>query len=189
MTKQRHPIPIGIDDFKDLIEQNYCFIDKPMFTNAILNGDAKVSLITRPRRFGKTLNMSMLRYFLDCDIASSENLFKNLAIEKNSALCSQFMNKYPTIFLSFKGLEFENKEIFCTKLNLYFKTIFDKFRYLLDSKTTSPDLREDLSILLAGQANAQLLQISLKLLTMLLKQHHGKKVFILIDEYDAPIHS
>ncbi|MES2614064.1 MAG: AAA family ATPase [Bdellovibrionota bacterium] len=190
MTTEKRPIPIGLDDFKQIRENNYFYIDKTFLIKEILSSGSSVTLFTRPRRFGKTMNMSMLQYFLDCNIPSSKALFEGLKIaQEHAGFCSQHMNKCPVIFVSFKDILYENKVDFYLKLNNYISNIYNKFRYLLDSKTTSPEQREWFSTLLAGKADASLLEVSLMRLTMLLEQHHGVKPFLLIDEYDVPIHS
>ena len=103
-TEQETPrLPVGVSDFKELIEENYFFVDKTSFIKEVMQDGAKVILITRPRRFGKTLNLSMLHYFLQ--IKSEQNLFGNLTISKDEQFCSKHQNKYPVIFVSFKDMK------------------------------------------------------------------------------------
>lgn len=189
-NSNKRPIPIGLDDFKKIRENNYCYIDKSLLIAEVLSSGSEVTLFTRPRRFGKTLNLSMLKYFLSCNTQSSEQLFKGLHIEKvDSGKHLQHRNKYPVVFVSFKDLPYKNKESFFKHFSGYLAEICHEFRYLLDSQATTQEQRQWLSDLLSCKADETLLQFSLKRLTMLLEQHHNVKPFVLIDEYDAPIHS
>ena len=105
-TEQETPrLPVGVSDFKKLIAGDYLFIDKSLFIKEIVQDGADVILITRPRRFGKTLNMSMLYYFLQCQQPLDQNIFENLAIFRDKSFCEKHQNKYPVIFVSFKGIK------------------------------------------------------------------------------------
>lgn len=174
MITEKRPIPIGVDDFKKMRENNYCYIDKTLLISEILKSGSEVSLFTRPRRFGKTLNMSMLRYFFDCNCPSSKTLFEGLKISKDyPEFCLEHMNKYPLVYISFKDISYENKESFLRKLNNHIADICVPFRYLLNSESTTPEQKDWFSLLLKGKADEELLRISLKRLTLLLFQYHG----------------
>ena len=125
--------PVGIDNFKELIESKDLFIDKTLFIKEALEDSAKVTLITRPRRFGKSLNLSMLYYFLSLK-EDSKHLFEHLKIAKESELVDNHLNKYPTIFITFKDIKYNKFEDFELNTKKMFENLFMKFDYLLNSE-------------------------------------------------------
>jgi len=175
-------LPIGLSDFKELIEENYYYFDKTNFIDEIVKDGSKVKLFARPRRFGKTLNMSMLKYFFDVKEAEeNRKLFKNLYIEKTENFREQ--GQYPVVFLSLKDLKARTWEEMERGIKNLLQEVFSEHKYLIK------ELDEfDLSIL-KKIINKELegLKSSLKFLTKILYEKYNKKVVVLIDEYDAPL--
>ena len=180
-------LPVGISDFKRIIENEYYYIDKTRLIKDLLEPNlAQVTLITRPRRFGKTLNMSMLANFFDITKDSSA-LFEKLEIGQNKKLCEQWRNQYPTIFLSFKdvnGLTFLSAYdmLMYAIINLY-----EQHKYLLDSDKIGAYDKKVMEKILLGNASIAEIKISLSLLIKVMNNYYNKKVIVLIDEYDVPI--
>lgn len=176
-------IPIGINDFKTLIENNYYYIDKTKYIEDILNDGSEVILFTRPRRFGKTLNMSMLKYFFDIQQKEeNRSLFNNLYIENSKHIKEQ--GKYPIIFLSFKDLKAKNLENSIFKLKNQLKDLYKEFLYLKDSLDEVS--QEDFNKIIYMKDNANY-ENALKYLTEYLYKYYRRKVIVIIDEYDTPI--
>ena len=181
------PILIGGEFFREIRERSCCYIDKTNFLEELLASvPATVSILTRPRRFGKTLMMTMLRDFFDVRQDSKE-IFEGLAISKNEALCDAWMNKHPVIFISLKYVEGMN-----------FKHALGQFRelisrqcidasYLLQSNSIEDDEKQNLATLKAGTDDPRLLENSLLMLCRALHAHWGKPAILLIDEYDVPL--
>ena len=176
--------PIGIDDFKKLIEQDYLYVDKTLMIEEVLDTPAEVQLITRPRRFGKTINMSTLRYFFDCLQENSSELFRGLAIETRP--CFELLGSHPVISLTFKNLKADTFDIFLGLFATMMSDLYDEHDYLLEGlKKTERKKFEDI---IGEEAPQARLMDSLAFLTKLLERHHGSKVILLLDEYDSPIH-
>ncbi|MES2614972.1 MAG: AAA family ATPase [Bdellovibrionota bacterium] len=193
MKKKYPKLPIAIENFEELRLGKYSYVDKTKFIEEIITESPKVSLFTRPRRFGKTLNLSMLRYFFDVNYIKPENmgdkhLFEGLEISKNNNLCLNHMNKYPVVSLSFKGLQYKEHNLFLDHLREFLAFEFRKFSYLLTSPIATEKDKTTLNNILSGRASEAELCISLKFITNLLEEHHKVKCYLLIDEYDAPIH-
>ena len=177
-------LPIGLSDFKKLIEGNYYYFDKTNFIDEIIKDGSEVKLFTRPRRFGKTLNMSMLKYFFDIKEADeNRKLFKDLYIEKTESFKEQ--GQYPVIFLSLKDLKADNWEKIEIGIKDLLQEVFSEHKYLIK------ELDEfDLSLLkkiINKEVELEALKSSLKFLTKILYEKYDKKVVVLIDEYDAPL--
>jgi len=182
------PLPIGTSDFKTVIENGFTYIDKSLIIKEIFERGDLVVLFPRPRRFGKTLALSMLRYFLEkCD-EDMAPLFHNLAIWDYPQYREK-QGKYPVIFLTFKDSKHSTWEKTFNHCRQLLKEEFGRHRYLLNSNTLSPEEQEDFLRLLNGEADSTLCENSLRLLTQWLYQYHKTKVIVLIDEYDAPAHS
>ena len=184
---EKKGIGIGISDFKMLrIRDNY-FIDKTLYIKNIIDNQSGVILITRPRRFGKTLNMSMLKYYFDCTKTDSKELFKDLKIMKQEEKYTSKLGYYPVIYVTLKDVQDRNYE----NMLLYMKTavldMYREHRYLLDSEKVFPDEKEKINDILYGRENEIALRNSLKELTGYLNRHHGKPVILLVDEYDVPL--
>ena len=179
-------IPIAVENFKEIIEENYYYIDKTKFIEDILNDGTKVKLFCRPRRFGKTLNMSMLRYFFDVkNREENRKLFSGLYIEKSPMISEQ--GKYPVIFLSMKGISNSNFEDALDKIMDKIISVYEDYSYILDKLDERSRKRYD--TMLDGNINRAQLESSLLFLTKLLYKYYNQKVVVLIDEYDYPIMS
>lgn len=183
-------LPVGIDDFKKLRESHFYYVDKTRLIEQLLLNWSEVTLFTRPRRFGKTLNMSMLKSFFD--IGTDKALFDGLYISGNKELCDEYMGKYPVIFLSLKDVEgLTYEEAFEAFVRIMGKEV-NRVSFLADSDKLTQIEREQykgLTIMKNGRLafDKEKLISSLQLLSQLLYKHYGKKVVILIDEYDVPL--
>ena len=183
-------LPVGIENFEEIRKLGFYYIDKTRLIEQLLQGWGKVTLFTRPRRFGKTLNMSMLKSFFE--IGTDKTLFDGLYISGNKELCDEHMGKYPVIFLSFKGVEgLTYDEAFDALVRVIGKEI-SRVSFLADSDKLTMLEREQykgLTIIEDGSFvfNKDKLISSLQLLSQLLYKHYGQKVVILIDEYDVPL--
>ena len=179
-------IPVGIEDFKEIITKDYYYIDKTKLIEELLLEGSRVTLFTRPRRFGKTLNMSMLRYFFDIKNAeNNKNLFKNLHIEKSPVFSEQ--GKYPVIFISMKGLTASTWKEVLKEISLKIKKLFKDYREIASSLDKYDILDFEKYILENDKLEEADLKKSLQYLTELLHNHYKEKVVLLIDEYDSPI--
>lgn len=180
-------IPVGISDFQKIREGNYYYIDKSGLISDLLRyGVPEVTLITRPRRFGKTLGMSMLASFFDIR-KDSTALFSDLAIARDTELCNQWMNQYPTVFLSLKPVEGLNFSDAYDMLTFVISDLYREHEYLLDSDRISESDKAMISRTIDRSASFIEIRNCLNLLTRMLKQHYGKSVILLIDEYDVPV--
>ena len=183
-------LPVGIDDFRKLRESDFYYVDKTRLIEQLLLNWSEVTLFTRPRRFGKTLNMSMLKSFFE--IGTDKTLFDGLYISGNKVLCDEHMGKYPVIFLSFKGVEgLTYDEAFDALVRVIGKEI-SRVSFLADSDKLTMLEREQykgLTIIEDGSFvfSKDKLISSLQLLSQMLYKHYGQKVVIFIDEYDVPL--
>lgn len=183
-------LPVGIEDFAEIRQAGFYYIDKTKFIEQLLDGWGKVNLFTRPRRFGKTLNMSMLRYFFE--IGADASLFDGLQITRNKKLCEEFQGKYPVIFLSFKnveGLTFADAQYRLTEL---IAGEAERFAFLAQSdKLTENEksLYRGLTAVREGRyaLAGEVLASALQTLSKLLSKHYGQKTVMLLDEYDVPL--
>lgn len=176
-------LPVGIENFEEIRKSGFYYIDKTRFIEQLLQNWGKVNLFTRPRRFGKTLNMSMLKSFFE--IGTDSSLFEGLYISNNTELCNEYMGKYPVIFLSLKGVDgltfSKSKEM----LSEIIKEEADRHYYLKNSeKLTQEDRISFQSILTGTDEN---IENSLKTLSRFLYKHYDRKTIIIIDEYDVPL--
>ena len=177
-------IGIGISDFKHLIEEDFYYFDKTKFIDEIIKDGAQVKLFTRPRRFGKTLNMSMLNYFFDIKKADeNRKLFKDLYIEKTDSFKEQ--GQYPVVFLSLKDLKATTWEEMERKIIITLSDFFSEYEYLLNELTGISF--ENLKNIIYRKADIDELTTTLKFLTKILYEKYNKKVMVLIDEYDSPL--
>ena len=177
-------IPIGLSDFKKLIEGNYYYFDKTNFIDEIIKDGSEVKLFTRPRRFGKTLNMSMLKYFFDIrEAEENRKLFKDLYIEKTENFKEQ--GQYPVVFLSLKDLKADSWESMVSYLKVLISNLCLENRYLLKNLDSFDKALFENYI--NKNAKIESLKDTLKFLTRILYEKYNKKVIILIDEYDAPL--
>lgn len=180
-------LPVGISDFEKIRENGYYYVDKSGLISELLEREtAEVTLITRPRRFGKTLGMSMLANFFDIRKDSS-GLFDGLEITKNKTLCERWMNQCPTILFSLKdidGLTFLNAY---NQMQMQIANLYKEYTYLLDSDEIDPDDKNLFLQIKAGNANETQISRSLNLLMRMMHRYYKKQVVLLLDEYDVPI--
>ena len=176
-------LPVGIENFEEIRKLGFYYIDKTRLIEQLLQGWGKVTLFTRPRRFGKTLNMSMLKSFFE--IGTDKTLFDGLYISGNKELCDEYMGKYPVIFFSLKdveGLEFSSaKRMLCVVI----EREINRHYYLKTSDVLTDEDRTLFTKMLHGQDDN--IEDSIRMLSQLLYKHYGQKVVILIDEYDVPL--
>ena len=180
-------IPVGISDFKEIRKNGYYYVDKTFLIKELLKTTAtKVTLITRPRRFGKTMAMSMLATYFDIR-ENSQDLFDGLEISKEIDLCKEWMNQWPVVFLSLKDIDGLNFEDAYERLVVQISNLYKNYTYLLEYDKIDPDDRQIFLDLKAGKAEkAQVFQ-ALRTLMRMLQIYHQKKVILLLDEYDVPI--
>ena len=177
-------IPIGVENFKEIINNNCYYVDKTKFIEEILNDGSKIKLFTRPRRFGKTLNMSTIKHFFDIkNNEENRKLFNNLDIEKSVYIKEQ--GQYPVIFISMKGIKDITWEEAKSCLKILISKLYSEFKYLLDDLDEF-DLPRFKKYLLADIDFANL-KNALEFLTRVLYEKHKKEVILLIDEYDSPL--
>ena len=177
-------IGIGVSDFKKIIEEDFYYFDKTSFIEKAIQDGAEVKLFTRPRRFGKTLNMSMLKYFFDIKGAEeNRKLFKGLYIEKKESFKEQ--GQYPVIFLSLKDLKARTWKEMERKIIITLSDFFSEYEYLLNELTGINF--ENLKNIIYKKASIDDLTTALKFLTKILYEKYNKKVVVLVDEYDSPL--
>lgn len=183
----RMNIPVGISDFEQIRSKGYYYIDKSGMIAEILKSESTaVTLITRPRRFGKTLGMSMLSSFFDIRTDSRE-LFQELEISKDTELCRRWQNQYPAIFLSFKDVDGLTFESAYEMLSATITDLYKKHLYLLDSAQINAYDKEIMHQIIEGRASVTEIKKSLALLITAMRQHYGRQVILLLDEYDVPV--
>ena len=178
-------LPVGIDSFEKLRREDFYYIDKTGLIRDLLNNWGEVNLFTRPRRFGKTLNMSMLKSFFE--IGADKTLFDGLLISQETALCEAYMGKFPVIFISLKGVDGLTFEDAYGMLRRIIRAEVSRLQMLLGSERISEDDKKPLKRILKEEDTKDDIQNSLKTLSFLLYQHYGQKVVLLIDEYDVPL--
>lgn len=179
-------IPIGISDFKTLIEEDYLFVDKSELIKEFWESNGQTILVPRPRRFGKTLNMSMLKYFFENSNEDNSYLFKGLNIENHKDIM-ELQGKYPVIYLSFKDEKHSSFEYLEIGLRNLLSRLYKEHGYCLDNGKIRDVDREYYYSVVNKKANIVDLSDSLKMLSEYLYTYYDKKVLILIDEYDVPI--
>ena len=179
-------IPVGNSNFREIREENFYYVDKTGFIFELLNSTEKVRLITRPRRFGKTLMMSMMENFFNIE-KNSKELFDDLEISNYKALCDTYMNQYPVIFLSLKNIEGLNFESAYDSLCILISNIFKPYTALMDSDKIDEEDKRLFFKLKSRKASIAEMKESIKLLTRILFDYYGKQVIILLDEYDVPL--
>lgn len=183
MNKKK--LPVGIDSFEKLRREDFYYIDKTTLIRDLLNNWGEVNLFTRPRRFGKTLNMSMLKSFFE--IGTDKSLFDGLAISKETALCEAYMGKFPVIFISLKGVDGLTFEDAYERLRKIIRAELSRVRTVLESGRIAEDDRKPLERILQEKDTKGDIIDSLRMLSDLLYKHHGQKVILLIDEYDVSL--
>ena len=181
----RKKLPIGIENFKELRKENFYYVDKTGMIKELLHNWAEVNSFTRPRRFGKSLNMSMLKNFFS--LGSDKKLFEGLKITEETALCEEYMGKFPVISISLKGINAGTYETACEMAARVMNEEADRYQYLLESDRLTQTDKERFGELLRRDMSEAALFGSLRELSRLLQKHHDQDVIVLIDEYDVPL--
>lgn len=186
----RKKLPIGIENFEEFSKENFYYVDKTMFIAELLNNWGKVNLFTRPRRFGKSLNISMLKCFFE--INCEKTLFDGMDILQEKELCKQYMGKFPVISISLKGVDGLNYQQAYAALRRLIGNEALRFYYLSDSPELLPDEKKTYQALIHVKdgkftMDDEMLVDSLRTLSQLLSKHFSQKVILLIDEYDVPL--
>ena len=179
-------IPVGISNFEKIRNNGFYYVDKTGLIEELLKTEAEVTLITRPRRFGKTLGMSMLESFFDIR-KNSRKLFEGLEIARQSELCSKWMNQYPTVSVSFRQVDGLNFTSAYDMLTMVFADLYNKHLYLLEDSHVTEFQKKTFTNIAHGCGSEKEVKSSLVLLTTMMQQHYGKAVVLLIDEYDVPV--
>ena len=185
MTMKKKKLPIGIENFEELQKEEFYYVDKTNLIRDLLMQWSKVNLFTRPRRFGKSLNMSMLKYFFEP--GGDKEIFKKLAISGETEICEKYMGKFPVVSISLKGINGESYEKACAMAVQVIQSEARRFQYLLESDRLTAYEKKVFASLLQADMGEDLLCSSLKIMSELLEKHHGCKVILLIDEYDVPL--
>ncbi len=183
-------LPVGIEDFREIRRKDFYYIDKTGLIEQLLDSWGKVNLFTRPRRFGKTLNMSMLRYFFET--GTDKTLFEGLHISQRSDLCEEYMGKFPVVSLTLKGVDGLTFERAKNKLLRHIALEAERFNFLKNSDKLTDNEKQRYGALIRMQdgkyvMDEDTLESALQTLSELLYRHYGQKVIILIDEYDVPL--
>ena len=188
--RNKKKLPVGIESFEKIIEQNFYYIDKTSMIAELLQSWGEVNLFTRPRRFGKTLNMSMLKCFFE--IGCKRELFDGLQISQERELCREYMGQFPVISISLKGIEGMKYQDAVAAVKNVLGMEAMRFSFLLDSERLTEEEKElyqGFTVVKNGCFTMadEMIPVSLKNLSMLLHKHYGKQVILLIDEYDVPL--
>lgn len=178
-------LPTGIDDFKKIRCNNYYYVDKTALIEQVLEDGSEVTLFTRPRRFGKSLNMSMLQCFFEA--GADAGLFEGLYISQNREICNQYLGQYPVIFISLKGVDAESYQQAKAQLVKIINREARRFQFLLESSRLTQVDKDLFHELLGRNMEEDTVTSSLQELTELLEIHYQQKVIVLIDEYDVPL--
>jgi len=187
MEELSTPIPIGIEDFEAMIVKGYYYVDKTLMIKDLLDKKGYVNLFTRPRRFGKSLNISMLQYFFDNLLGDKASIFAGLNISKADDRYLDHQNKYPVIKIGLKDVESDSFEEALEMLEIEISREFRRHRYLLDSDRIDDEEKTFYRNILKKKASRSQLRNSLKFLSECLENHYSQKALILIDEYDVPL--
>ena len=185
-NNKKKRILTGVESFQEIIEDDYFYIDKTLFIKELFESKGKVTLITRPRRFGKTLNMSMLEHFFDSGM-DSRSLFDGLKIMEHSDIIEKHLNKYPVIFMTLRSIEEESYENALEKINDLISELYRQHKYILERDELDDIDKEIFLLFRRGKSSETKLKSALKFLTSCLYDYHKKKVIVLLDEYDTPI--
>ena len=178
-------LPVGIENFEKIRRDDFYYVDKTGLIEQLLNNWGEVNLFTRPRRFGKTLNMSMLKCFFE--IGTDQSLFEGLYISKNKALCDAYMGKYPVISISLKGVNADSYENARSLLKRIVMEEAKMHRIIMSGNRLDDIDKAEYMSLVTGDMGEDTLVYSMKTLTALLEKYYEKKVIVLIDEYDVPL--
>ena len=185
MGEEKKRLPVGLENFEQIINDNYYYVDKTGLISELIRNGGMVNLFTRPRRFGKTLNMSMLEHFFS--IERDQSIYDGLEISKDTKLCEEYMGKYPVISISLKGINaatYEDAFDFAVRI---MKKVARNVQFLLESDALSDYDKLEYKELLNNNMSEAAFCGGLKILSELLEKHYGTKVVLLIDEYDVPL--
>ncbi len=180
-------IGIGVSDFKMLRTRNNYYIDKSLYIKDIIDNQSSVILVTRPRRFGKTLNMSMLKYYFDCTAKNNEELFVGLKIMEQEEQYTSKLGAYPCIYMTLKDVNDTNYEKMLLNLKTAVVEMYQEHRYLLDSDKIYPEEKEQIKEILWCKEDENTLKNSVRQLSKYLNRHYDKPVMLFLDEYDVPL--
>ena len=180
-------IGIGVSDFKMLRTRNNYYIDKSLYIKDIIDNQSSVILVTRPRRFGKTLNMSMLKYYFDCTAKNNEELFASLKIMEQEEQYTSKLGAYPCIYMTLKDVNDTNYEKMLLNLKTAVVEMYQEHRYLLDSDKIYPEEKEQIKEILWCKEDENTLKNSVRQLSKYLNRHYDKPVMLFLDEYDVPL--
>ena len=180
-------IAIGESDFKMLRVNKCYYIDKTMYIKHIMDNKSKVILVTRPRRFGKTLNMSMLKYYFDNTAKDSKEIFEGLKIMEQGEEYTSKLGYYPVIYLTLKDVQDINYHNMLLDMKTAMMNMYQAHRYLLDSDKVYPEEKEKILDILYAREDENALKTSVIELSKYLNRHYGKPVILLVDEYDVPL--
>lgn len=185
VTKVKKKLPLGVESFREIRQENFYYVDKTNFIKDLLELGGKVNLFTRPRRFGKSLNISMLKSFFE--IETDASLFDGLEIAKEKELCEEYLGKFPVISISLKSVEGVSYGNALTRMSAVIKKEMRRHQYLLDSNHLSDIDKNELAALFSEHLSENIQENSIYLLSEMLHKHYGRNVVILIDEYDVPL--
>lgn len=186
----RKKLPVGIESFEEFFTEDYYYVDKTMFIEELLQNGSKVNLFTRPRRFGKTLTMKMLKAFFE--IGCNKALFDGLQISRERELCEEYMGQFPVIFVTLKSLDGLHFQSAKEALRFVIGTEASRFRFLEESNQLTEDDKNRYRALVTVcekgvfTAREDALLASLQTLSQLLEKHYGKKVILLMKQYKSP---
>ena len=185
MNAMLKKLPVGIENFEEIRKQDFYYVDKTRLISDLMAGWGKVNLFTRPRRFGKTLNMSMLKSFFE--IGGDKSIFDGLAVAQDKELCGEYMGKYPVVFISLKGVDGLTFDLAYQALGRIIWSETVRLNFLKNSEKLDTSERVSFEKLLNRTCTESDIRDSLNLLCALLEKHYGQKVILLIDEYDVPL--
>lgn len=186
---RRKQLRIGTSDYQQFIATNGYFVDKTLFIKEVIDNAHEVMLIPRPRRFGKTLNLSMLRYYFDAGLKDTAKLFEPYLIWKEAGYYTAQQSKYPVIYLTLKGAKATTFETSQQDIYLILTAIYRDFQWLLEKNILNASEKADFQKITSRQANSSIYETSLKNLCSYLYRYYGEKTIVIMDEYDAPIHT
>ena len=181
-------LPIGVQDFKKIRDSDYLYIDKTDMISQILSEGADAYLYTRPRRFGKSLNLSMLDAFFNLKYSKDNKWFDGLKVSECKE-CQEYKNAYPVIYFDFKDLDARDFDMFIERLSNKMRVLYSQYRYLKESDDVDEIFKIDFDNIISGTPSISKLMDSLNILSRMLYAYHDKKVIILLDEYDNPMHN
>ena len=184
----RKDLNLGNSDFKNIIENNNYFVDKSLLIKEVIKSQRQILLLPRPRRFGKTMNLSMLRYFFDLSMPENKKLYQDLKIWQEKEIMTHCC-RYPVIFMSFKDAKANDWEETLDYIKIEIAKIYEEHYYLYESDIIRDFEKKYFYKILSEEANKSDFATSIKRLSEYLYRYHKERTVILIDEYDTPIHS